>query len=324
MQEFEIKALRNAGARPWMVEAVERLARQDTRSLGAQLTVVGDAFALAETNTTCRCRFVALDGNGRPLVDALAKRLAAQVVDFCIPRSRIMEAHAFWTATGSTEKVIQLQQEARALFTELTKSGEGGELLLYLLLEIELGLPQLLCKMPLKTNSQMHVHGTDGVHGKLLNDGRLALYWGEAKLYEDVGSAIRNCFDDLAPYLLDDGDGASQRDLLLARGHIDAGNAQLTTALRRFFESDTLESTRLTVRGAALVGFDLDEYPNPFEADGSTIVAEISTAIDGWNDKVRSRVVSNKIDSFEIEVFCIPVPSVVALRAALRKHLSLA
>ena len=37
-------------------------------------------------------------------------------------------------------------------------------MLLYMLVQAFLGLPQLLCKMPLKTSSEMHYHGADGIH----------------------------------------------------------------------------------------------------------------------------------------------------------------
>lgn len=316
-------ALMRAGVQPWMIDAVLNLARSTDRSLAAQLITVGEPTPLAGTGATCRCRFVNRDGNGRPMVDALGKRLAAQVVDFCIPRSSIAEAHNFYKQTGSTEKIVMLEREARGLFTQLAKSGEGGELLLYLLLEVELGLPQLLCKMRHKTDPQMHIHGTDGVHGKLLADGRLALYWGEAKLHEDVASAVRNCFDDLAPYLLDEGGGASNSDVLLARDHLDTGNQELTAALRRFFQQDTLESSKIEIRGAALVGFDLNEYPEPFGTDLRTPADDVATAIADWHKKIGARVSRNKIESFEIEVFCLPVPSVAALRDAVKKHLSL-
>lgn len=324
MAEPDSETLQRAGVKPWMVDAVAKLARADERSLAAQLTVVGDPVVIEATGATCRCRFVTRDGNGRPMVDALAKRLAGQVVDFCIPRSRIDEAHDFFVRTRSTEKLVALDQEARALFTQLATSGEGGELLLYVLLEVELGLPQLLCKMPHKTDAQMHVHGTDGVHGKLLDDGRLALYWGEAKLYDDAAAAVRRCFDDLAPYLLDEGDGESQRDLLLAREHVDTGDPALTAALRRFFEQDTLESTRVEVRAAALVGFDVTDYPMPFGDDGQTIADDVAAAMADWHDKIGTRIARNKIEAFDIEVFCLPVPSVAALREAVRRHLSLA
>lgn len=323
MDDHQSKALEDAGIQPWMAEAVRRLARSENRDLRAQLTIVGEPITLPDTRATCRCRFLTRDGNGRPMVDALAKRLATQIVDFCIPRSRIAEAHDFLIETRSTEKLIQLEHEARGLFTQLATSGEGGELLLYILLEVELGLPQLLCKMPHKTNSQMHIHGTDGVHGRLLDDDRLALYWGEAKLYDDVARAVRNCFDDLAPYLLDEGGGARERDLLLAREHLDTGDPALTAALKRFFQADTLESTNIEVRGAALVGFDIEDYPSPFSDSMKTIADEVATAINGWHTKIGKRVTRNKIEQFEIEVFCLPVPSVDDLRASVRKQLSL-
>jgi hypothetical protein len=37
--------------------------------------------------------------------------------------------------------------------------------------------------MSLKTSREMHVHGTDGIHARMEDDGRLALYWGESKLH---------------------------------------------------------------------------------------------------------------------------------------------
>jgi hypothetical protein len=42
-------------------------------------------------------------------------------------------------------------------------------MLLYLLLEVELGITQLLCKTPLKTNPEVHYHGVDGVYGKVID-----------------------------------------------------------------------------------------------------------------------------------------------------------
>ena len=82
---------------------------------------------------------------------------------------------------------------ALSLFPDIESSGEGGELLLFVLAETLLRLPQILCKMSLKTNLRMHVHGADGVHaGVDPGMGRVALWWGESKIY-DAASAIREC-----------------------------------------------------------------------------------------------------------------------------------
>jgi len=47
---------------------------------------------LAGTNATCRCHFVRIDPQGNPRVSALINMLVDQVVDYCIPRTRIEEA----------------------------------------------------------------------------------------------------------------------------------------------------------------------------------------------------------------------------------------
>src|SRR3546814_10487872 len=70
--------------------------------------------------------------------------------------------------------VSQLNQRALALFKRVRKasnrSGEAGELLLYLLTEWILGAPQIIAKMGLKTNPQMPVHGSDGVHVRVRSE----------------------------------------------------------------------------------------------------------------------------------------------------------
>ena len=193
-------------------------------------------------------------------------------------------------------------------------SGEGGELLLYLLLENVLELPQLMCKMPLKTSTSMHVHGVDGVHGKLLDNGDLALYWGESKLYARVNEAIDDCFASIAPYLLDFGGGDAQRDLLLTRTNLDLGDPETTAALVRYFDRTKPAASRVEFRGACLVGFDYGEYPNPFSEDGTTLQEEVVTQMSRWYDRIGARVADRQLTRIELEIFCVPLPSVQEFR----------
>jgi hypothetical protein len=254
-------------------------------------------------------------------VGALAEALADRVVGYCIPRSRVAAAIQEAEDTGNPAKVVRLQREARELFAQLQRSGEGGELLLYLLIEAVLGVPQLLCKMPLKTNPNVHIHGTDGVHAKLLPNGNLAMYWGESKLYEDVASAVRDCFSSLAPFLTEEPDLRARRDLLLIRDNLDAGDAELTAELVHFFETDHPQSRGLELRAACLVGFSLDEYPSPFEADGVSVTASVAESLVRWHDLVEKQIADNHLASFDIEVFFVPVPSVADLVQATKRHI---
>lgn len=315
MSTPDLATLRAAGAHEWMIDALSALARKD-RTLDGHLVTVGDVSRIPGTQVSARCHFVARDGNGNVLVPKLARKLATQIVDYCIPPSRIAEARS----AGSTEAILALQNEAQDLFVSIENSGEAGELLLYLLLEVVLELPQLLCKMSLKTSSAMHVHGADGIHGAVTDDGNLALYWGESKLHASVTSAIDSCIKDLAPFLADDGSGRAKRDLVLLREGLDLNDEKLVEALRRFLMDDAPESTRVEFRGAALVGFDLDGYPDPVDEAGE-VQAEVAEVIKRWQHRISSRISHHELEKFGIEIFCVPFPSVEALRDEVRRAL---
>ncbi|NOM41508.1 DUF1837 domain-containing protein, partial [Klebsiella pneumoniae] len=111
------------------------------------------------------------------------------IVDYAIPRSKLAEAKARDIRFNSTEAVAELVERAKRSFTDLAKTGEGGEMLLFLLAERFLKLPQILCKMDLKTDSRMHFHGADGVYADVSPEGTLKLFWGESKIYSDPNAA---------------------------------------------------------------------------------------------------------------------------------------
>lgn len=323
MSEEVANRLRDDGVSDWLVQAVADMARGNPDVLTGLLVSVGDPVTPAGTNASCRTHFVKKDGNGRPRVDALVNVLAQKAVDYCIPRSRIKEALTSMQSTGSTADFVRLSEEARSLFTSLATSGEGGELLLYTLLEEVLRIPQIICKMPLKTSSQMHVHGSDGIHGKMLDNGNLALYWGESKLHAKANSAIDKCFESVGPFLVEGLDGAAKRDLLLVRDNLDTGTEELTAALIRYFSQGTEESANIEVRAGCLVGFNVDDYPDPIDDSGQAVRAEVQESVDGWIERIGHKATSHSIASFEIEVFCLPVPSVQNFRDSLNARLAL-
>ena len=69
------------------------------------------------------------------------------------------------------------------------KAGEGGEVMLYSLLEGHLGAPKVLSKMELKTSSEHYVHGSDGVHLLRTGESSYQLIFGESKMYGDAGTS---------------------------------------------------------------------------------------------------------------------------------------
>ncbi len=301
----------------WLVDAMSKLARGDEVGFSHLLATHAEPVLLSESKTTVRTHFLAVDANGQPVLQQLANIMAGALLDFAIPRSRIKRAFAAYQDTGSAAAISALYAEARALLVKSDTSGEGGELLLFLLMEKVLGYPQILSKMPLKTNSEVHVHGSDGVHAMLNQDGVLDLYWGESKLYQDSSSAFTECFGSIAPFLRPDGYETRKRDLLLVREHLNVDDEKLVAHLIRYFDESNPENLSLRWNGVCLVGFDLTDYPNIATAIDSEI-AKISAQVHRWHKAVLDRVRDNDLLSVTIDVFCVPVPSVMELRTAVR------
>src|SRR6185437_10271366 len=178
-------------------------------------------------------------------------------------------------------------------FTDLAKTGEGGEMLLFLLAERFLKLPQILCKMDLKTDTRMHYHGADGVYTGVTPEGLLKLYWGESKIYKDVGAAIRDCLASLAPFLIEpeNEDAERERDLLLLSDKADLSNPALTDALKKYFDKSSMMSKQVQYCGVALVGFDASFYPKDGVKAVADEIAEASRSeLTNWSTRIGERL----------------------------------
>lgn len=323
MTELEI-----ANNYPDVYESLIPLLRTQPTDLDAYLHSLAVDVEITDTKTHAHCHFIQLDGNKRPRVKDFARFIGHKITDFAIPRSEIKRALNEAIKTGSATSMDELNSKARNLFTSLPTSGEGGEVLLSVLAESYLNLPQLFTKMVLKTNSEVHVHGCDGVHiGVNSSNGNLALYWGESKLYADAASAVRECFSSLAPFLLSAGgiDAAQDRDLQLMRDGIELNDSQLEEALKRFLNPNDPMFNKMEYRGLCLIGFDSEVYPtmpNCIEMD--QLKCDIEKVFEDRKKHIQKRVTVENIHSFEIQVFCLPFPNVDNFRLEFRKQLGLA
>lgn len=289
----------------------------DPEALDVHLTLVQRDIEVAGQSVRIHCHCLAVDGNGRVQLHRLAQFMRNAAANYAMPRSKVAEAKARDAKFNSTEAVAELVERAKRSFTDLATSGEGGEMLLYLLAERFLKLPQILCKMDLKTDEKMHYHGADGVYAGITSEGVLKLYWGESKVYASAADAISACLESLAPYLLEnEHEGAErERDLLLLSDKADLTDEQLTVALRKYFDRSSPMSNRVRYCGVALVGFGVPFYPS----DGATalsddIAAAAKAVLNDWVERVSKGILKNKLESLEIEFFCVPLPSAQEFR----------
>jgi hypothetical protein len=246
--------------------------------------------------------------------------------DYAIPRSRLAEAKLRDAKFNSTAAVAELVEQARRTFTDLGKTGEGGEMLLFLLAERFLKLPHILCKMDLKTDTRMHYHGADGVYAGVASDGKLKLFWGESKIYKSPDEAIKECLKSLAPFLTeaDHADAERERDLVLLSDKADLSNPELTAALRRYFNRNSVMSNRVQYCGVALVGFDAAFYPGEHtKSDNNEIAKAAKAGLKAWSDSIEKGIRTEKLEQIEIQLLCLPLPSAQDFRDAFLKAMGL-
>lgn len=298
----------------------------DPEALDVHLELIEKAASIEGHSVKIHCHCLTVDANGKVQPTRLAEFMRNAVADYAIPRSKLAEAKARDAKYNTTEAVAALVERAKRSFTDLAKTGEGGEMLLFLLAERFLKLPQILCKMDLKTDTRMHYHGADGVYAGVTQEGTLKLYWGESKIYKDAGTAIRDCLASLAPFLLEpeSEDSERERDLILLSDKADLSNAAVTGALKKYFESSSPLSKRVQYCGVALVGFDASFYP---ATTGKAIAANLAKAcvdeLKSWKAQIGNRLSIEKLDQMEIEFFCIPLPSAEGFRAAFLKAMGI-
>ncbi|WP_438298443.1 HamA C-terminal domain-containing protein [Sporosarcina sp. FA15] len=299
-------------------QLLENLIRGNRNELDAFLTEVKVNEKLLDTETNVHCFMIGQDGSDVPRVEPLAIEIATRVLDYAIPRSEIEKAKKADDIENTTTNMVKLKMKAKSLFTSIPNTGEGGEMLLYMLVQSFLGFPQLLCKMPLKTSSQVHYHGSDGIHvGYDKDSKKLAIYWGESKLYQSIDSAITSCLDSIKPFLFDDEtSGPTSRDMQLITSNLDVISEELEEILLKYLNPADPMYKKLQYRAVCLIGFDEGCYPKgPNEKIEELVMEDINKSLANWHNKINSKIKSrHPLDTFKIEIFLIPFPSVGKFR----------
>jgi hypothetical protein len=302
--------------------AINNLLISTDRAVLSRIEEVKHFIDIPETNSKGYCYCLKVDGNGNLRLQDLIDYIDTRIVDYAIPRKEIDAAKEDFNKTGSTRKILDLRKKAENLFTDLANTGEGGEILLYILTQDILQLPQLISKMSLKTSSKMHYHGADGIHFQYNSETlNLDLYWTEAKMYQDLSTAIAKCFESLKGFLLDpQGYTSTQErdiDLITSNIHQNINNEDLEELLVSFFDKDNELSNNLVYKGVCFIGFDYDKYPH--ENDISQTTNDIKNAIlaeyDKWNYTLSKKIKTHtNLNQKEIHIFLMPFPSVEKFR----------
>lgn len=301
------------------------ISKLEKNALEAFLITVTDQELVDDTKLLVNCHHVALDGSCLPRLMDLTDNLARWVLDYVIPRSTLEKADRS-APHVRRRKEAALRSQALEAFKKHGISGEQGELLMFVIAEAILGLPQLLCKMDLKTDSEMHFHGIDGVHCGPGDDANsLAVYWCESKVHKDISDALSEALDGLKPFLLGPGTGDKdkRRELALLGRYMDLGDRAFQELVLASLDPDDPRFNKVSWRGICLVGFDQDCYPTtPNQKTAAELLSEVKSSLLNWKKSAATMAKNRKLETFVIHIIFVPFGFCDDFRKAMLKSLA--
>ena len=114
-------------------------------------------------------------------------------------------------------KQDELKLSKKKFIKNRIKSGEVGELLLFIILESR-GIVQLINKMNFKMATEKNTNGADAIHIQIKN-GEIFLHIGESKMYQNSKDATKDALKDIEKYFTEG--IAMDNDLTFVSSNID-------------------------------------------------------------------------------------------------------
>ncbi|WP_322003840.1 HamA C-terminal domain-containing protein [Paraburkholderia tropica] len=268
--------------------------------------------------------------NERPAVAPLVEALTESILGFCVTKAEIAEAKLADVKIRHGSPAIQrLISKAKRRFIkakESSKSGEGGELLLYALIEHFLQAPIILSKMRLKTSAQMAVHGSDGVHARWdARKNRLVIIFGESKVHASCAAAVKAAAKSVGEFANNIGDRKSY-ELQLTTDHIDLDGfpEESKGALLRYLHPfATEEANSREDRFAILIAYDSSGYVDPDDVDSAEdeFINYYREDLDRVLRLARQHLKDNKVSLRFVDLFVLPLPNVQDFRDMFKEAL---
>lgn len=305
-----------------IINEVNKFVSVNKQDFDACIDVIEHSFCIKSLCAEVRFHHLKFDGNGRPMVKALAEKLYEYIIEYCFSMQDRCEPL-------SSQQWLALAKQARSLFRhpKVTddspdKTGEAGETLLFFLLEAIIGAPQLVAKMELKTNSNDEVKGSDGIHIKWNETDKVVdFYFGESKLYQKISSAMDSALKSIDDFHTNE---MYKHEFGMATKHYKYAKDEVREAVRKLFVSGEPGSD-VRVNHACLIGFDWNGFDKLDYGSSISIneqfVTELTNTLPQWINLLDEKFSKFNRKYLRFDVFFIPFPSVVDFRNEFNKAL---
>lgn len=156
--------------------------------------------------------------------DELIEELTILLPNFVFSEKNLNDfRHSNLAYKSAKEKLIEysklISNNEKTISEEDCKNyhnGELGEFLLFGFLESHLKAPKIFSKYEHKTNGNMPIHGSDGVHLLKNNDNEFELIFGESKMNKDIKVSMSSAFSSIEDFKSRRKDNMHSEILMLA------------------------------------------------------------------------------------------------------------
>lgn len=269
--------------------------------------------------------------------DDFIEYLANNIISFCLPQTEIQEVMANSTPQ-QLQELTALFRKAQNLFIEVSKkksqeerAGEPGELILYCLLEGLLNAPQILAKMSLKLNTNIPVHGSDGIHVKFNEVNKvLTLFFGEAKLVANFKTAIQKALNSCIKIARNE-DRVRTRELEIITSHLDVGkeNAKLKKELIQYlstYNRDSMLYPRHDIF-ACFIGFEYSIFKRLSEVPPEQIrqffIDTYTKDMKKFAEDLKIKILESQANEYSFNFFILPFKSLKLFRHKFYKSIGM-
>lgn len=269
-------------------------------------------------------KYLKFDPNGNPKIDLLVNTLLNYATHYCFSsQKRDIEDDEFEKnkLMNEAKKLFRKWKDEHITDNNQPKSGEVGEMILWLLMEVVLKAPQIVAKMDLKTNPKLEVFGSDGIHLDISKEDILNIYFGEAKFYNDIYGALDSAFQSIEDFHKN---SMSSHEFNLVTTHYKYLNNNQQDKIYKFIIGE-IKTDEVRVNHACLIGYDWDEYKKLDGEERKNFIKNF-TIVYQEETKRLTKLIQTRFDKFskkefDFEVFFIPFKSVQELRTAFNEIL---
>lgn len=265
-----------------------------------------------------------------PRDEAFIEHLVDSIIAYAIPKKKRLAALARSNQSrthADTRPLARIQREARRLFLEYDpentgRFGEVGELIAYCVAERHLGAAQIAAKLSLKTNSNMPVHGIDGIHAKLA-DGVMNVFWLESKLAQSANDGAKEFAVSTAAFTSNRAQYLRELTIVTDFSNLDALPQDQKDLLLSYFDMYESESAlQKRDRHVGFICYDEKLYDKGIPIDDTKppsiheehFVENYGKQHKHHDDALLRHLENNNVKATKSSAFFIAVPSVDGLR----------